>query len=99
MPKTRAIPRVSAQAKGGSTYDILNPSAHNEMIALSDKRRLSMIQINRAGLRVLESRLAPDRWPLSAYHRAMFPIEHHFDATLITAIDDGSAPFGAGCDR
>lgn len=27
-----------------------------------------------------------------AYHRAMFSIEHEFDATVITLIDEGTAP-------
>ena len=30
--------------------------------------------------------------PLAAYHRPMFTIEHDFDATVITLVDEGAAP-------
>ena len=30
--------------------------------------------------------------PLAPYHRPMFTIEHEFDATVITLIDEGAAP-------
>ncbi len=51
-----------------------------------------MIQINTTGPRPSRRRLALDRWPLSTYRFAMFTIEHQFDATVITLIDEGSQP-------
>jgi len=32
------------------------------------------------------------RRPFCAYHASMFTIEHQFDATVITLIDEGKAP-------
>lgn len=53
-----------------------------------------MIQINRRrtheNVRILLIAIAP--LPPRAYHQTMFTIEHEFDATVITLIDEGAAP-------
>ena len=53
-----------------------------------------MIQINRRrtheNVRILLIAIAP--LPPRAYHPPMFTIEHEFDATVITLIDEGAAP-------